>query len=213
MRTLRCGVLCGALLLGGPVLAAPSIASARTGAELGRMSPVQAYLDEGGAIDAQDENGSTLLIQAAREGQTAVVVYLLGRGASPSLRSRNGETAISLAAMNGHLATVEAFIAAHAPLEVPAAWSPLHYASYMGHQAIVERLLQAGAQPDARTDAAATALMLAARGGYLTIVERLLAAGADPNLRNDRGLTALGWALANERAAVAERLRRAGGYE
>lgn len=201
-----------ALTVAGPALGT-SLDAARTGAEMGRLSVVQDYLDEGGAVDALDFRGSTLLIQAARTGQTEVVALLLARGANPAVRSGAGESAISLAAMNGHLDTVEAFITAKAPLEVPNAWSPLHYAAYMGHEAIVKRLLGAGAQVDARADNGATALMLAARGGYLAIVEQLLDAGADVCLRSDRGLTALGWALANDRAEVASRLRRAGAID
>lgn len=198
--------------LAGPATAT-SLDAARTGAEMGRSSVVRDYLDEGGAIDALDFRGSTLLIQAARNGQTEVVALLLARGANPALRSSAGESAVALAAMNGHLDTVEAFIVARAPLEIPNAWSPLHYAAYMGHERIVQRLLAAGARVDARADNGATALMLAARGGYLAIVEQLLAAGADITLRSDRGLTPLGWALANDRAEVAARLRRAGATE
>ncbi|MDZ7694726.1 MAG: ankyrin repeat domain-containing protein, partial [Balneolaceae bacterium] len=48
----------------------------------------------------QQRWGQTALMQAAREGHSLVVKYLLEEGANVKLRDRNGETALSIALDN-----------------------------------------------------------------------------------------------------------------
>ena len=67
----------------------------------------------------------------------------------------------------------------------------LHLAADIGHDGIVELLLEAGADVDADIDDGRTALHLAAEKGYASVVERLLAAGADPNVQDGNGNTPL----------------------
>jgi ankyrin repeat protein len=52
-------------------------------------------------------------------------------------------------------------------------------ASYSGHLAVVQALLAAGADKDAKTENGCTALYIASLKGHLAVVEALLAAGAD----------------------------------
>jgi len=66
----------------------------------------------------------------------------------------------------------------------------LHRASVGKHQAAVEALLQAKAQPECVTDDGTTALMLAAQVGAIDVCEALMTAGASPNPRDDHGATA-----------------------
>ena len=90
----------------------------------------------------------------------------------------------------------------------------LQLAAQEGHTAIVELLLQAGADVNAKysTDSGPTALQLAVEGGHLAVIERLLQAGAganaEPSLWNGR--TALQAAAGGGHLAVVERLRQAG---
>ena len=57
----------------------------------------------------------------------------------------------------------------------------LHEAARLGHREIVDLLLAAGADPNARDDGPAVPLNFAILWQHVDIVERLLAAGADPN--------------------------------
>ena len=60
-----------------------------------------------------------------------------------------------------------------------------------GRGKIVELLLAAGADVNARSNAGATPLMVAAELGYGKVVRLLLKAGADVNAKNGEGQTAL----------------------
>jgi ankyrin repeat protein len=63
--------------------------------------------------------------------------------------------------------------------------TPLHTAAYLGHLAIAERLLEAGAPVDAENSTGSTPMHLAAEGGHLAVIERLLEAGAEADLPNN----------------------------
>ncbi|XP_034049827.1 ankyrin repeat and SAM domain-containing protein 3 isoform X2 [Thalassophryne amazonica] len=70
-------------------------------------------------------------------------------------------------------------------------WTPLMYASYIGHDNIVNLLLEAGVNVNAPTVKGLTPLMLAASCGNESIAYFLLQQGADLELKDSRGWTAL----------------------
>jgi len=61
-------------------------------------------------------------------------------------------------------------------------WTPLQYASYQGHQSIVEELLKVTKQVDKRNDYGFTALFYAAQRCHIDICKLLIDAGADPTI-------------------------------
>src|ERR1035441_4161617 len=69
-------------------------------------------------------------------------------------------------------------------------------ASWAGHLDVVQTLLAAGANVNARDDQGRTALAIASERSFLDVVQALLAARADVNAGNGAGRTAL--ALASE---------------
>ncbi len=76
-----------------------------------------------------------------------------------------------------------------------------------GNAVMVEKLLSAGANPNAALPLGETPLMAAADTGSVKAVKSLLANGADPNAaENQGGQTALMWALARKHPDVARPL-------
>ncbi|XP_031147070.1 ankyrin repeat and SAM domain-containing protein 3 [Sander lucioperca] len=70
-------------------------------------------------------------------------------------------------------------------------WTPLMYASYIGHDNIANLLLEAGVNVNATTSKGLTPLMLAASCGNESIAYFLLQQGAELELKDSRGWTAL----------------------
>ncbi|XP_054455072.1 ankyrin repeat and SAM domain-containing protein 3 isoform X2 [Anoplopoma fimbria] len=70
-------------------------------------------------------------------------------------------------------------------------WTPLMYASYIGHDNIANLLLEAGVNVNATTAKGLTPLMLAASCGNESIAYFLLQQGAQLELKDSRGWTAL----------------------
>ncbi|KAL0984339.1 hypothetical protein UPYG_G00140210 [Umbra pygmaea] len=70
-------------------------------------------------------------------------------------------------------------------------WTPLMYASYIGHDNIANLLLEAGVNVNATTDKGLTPLMLAASCGNESIAYFLMQQGAKLELKDCRGWTAL----------------------
>ena len=69
--------------------------------------------------------------------------------------------------------------------------SCLHYAVEGGQVAIVQLLLQKGADVNLQTEKGRTPLIKAAEGGYLSIVKELTKNGADINAKAHNGYTGL----------------------
>ncbi|KAM4025327.1 ankyrin repeat and SAM domain-containing protein 3 isoform 1-T2 [Anomaloglossus baeobatrachus] len=70
-------------------------------------------------------------------------------------------------------------------------WTPLMYASYIGHDAVVSLLLEAGVDVNCRTPSGQTPLILAASCGNESVAYFLIQQGAEIEARDARGWTAL----------------------
>jgi RNA polymerase sigma factor (sigma-70 family) len=89
-------------------------------------------------------------------------------------------------------------------------FTALHRAAYNGDSALAALLLDAGADPDARTRGGQTPLHVAALVDRPAIVAQLLAGGADPNAAADHDLTPLHFAVIRDRRAIVRQLLDAG---
>jgi len=159
----------------------------------GRLAEARALLgiEAGRAVlrrEAPPERGP-LLAWAAERGLASAVALLLHFGADPGFRVR---------------ALFE---------ESPAELAPIHLAAMAGHDDVVDLLLGAGADPDARVYdmTGATPLHIAAAAGHVAVIEVLAERGADLGARDARrSATPLAWAHGAEHAEAAEALERRG---
>lgn len=195
-----------ALALGAPAAHAGSYEDALSSARLGDTRQLVQLLDHGVDPDTVDEQGSTLLILAARDGHLDTVEALLKFRPALGRRNAAGDSALMLAALKGHAEVVDKLLAAGAPIDHDG-WTPLMYAAFEGHEKIVERLLAAGADVNALAPNKSTALMLAARNGHIGVVRRLLQTDVNLAQKNDAGFTAVTWAQENRNTDIAELIR------
>jgi uncharacterized protein len=89
-------------------------------------------------------------------------------------------------------------------------FTPLIIAVYNNQPAVINILLQNGADPNKQDLSGNTALMGACFKGYLALAEKLLTAGAAINLRNEQGATALTFAATFGQLAIAKLLLQHG---
>jgi ankyrin repeat protein len=146
-----------------------------------------------------EARGPADLFEASALGMKARVHELVGWDPRGVLsRSGDGFTALHLAAFFGHAGVVRLLVEEGADVEDVAENAtrvrPLHSGVAGGNGDVVEALLDAGAELEARQQEGFTPLMGAAAGGVREIVERLIAAGAETDPCNDAGKTALDFA-------------------
>jgi ankyrin repeat protein len=169
----------------------------------GDSSLVTALVDNGADFNAKDEYGRTALTQASARGDLETVKLLLGKGADVKVNASSGWPALTKAAGRGDLEMVRLFLDRRAPPNAKD-WSgstALIEASVRGqkgHLAVIELLLQKGANIDAKDKLRWTALMWSVWYSHLEVVKTLLAKGADVNAMDGAGTTAVMQACARD---------------
>jgi len=145
------------------------------------------------------------LIDAARDGNIALVRRELSRGADVNAKDSDGFTVLHLAVANNHKNIAELLIAKGADVNAKLvdASTALHYATGNGHKEIAELLIANGADVNAKRKKGGTPLHQAAISGHKEIVELLIAKGADVNTMvvsgDHKGRTPLDVATLRER--------------
>lgn len=175
--------------------ARPELAGSRNAAGLspvlhalynGRREVVDVLLDANPPLDVFD---------AAAAGRTRALEELVdGEAALARAWSPDGFTALHYAAFFGQEEAARILVEAGAEVGVVARnenirVQPLHSAASGGHAAIVELLLDHGADANAVQEGGFTPLHSAAQNSDHKSIEALLAAGADPNRATDDGKT------------------------
>ena len=150
---------------------------------VGDWSCVRAAILAGADADTRTGGSWTVLLRAIVEDQIDIVRLLLDRSADPNQTMPDGTTAISLAARERNLAAVNALLA-HGAQHVTGA---LFVATRFRRVEVLERLLKAGADANARTREGNTALLLAAFDDNAATAATLIRWGADPLAPNAFG--------------------------
>jgi ankyrin repeat protein len=127
--------------------------------------------------------------------------------------SADGFTPLQLATFFSEPATSRLLLQRGANVELvsknPMALRAIHSAAAGGSTEIVEKVLLAGADANARQHGGFTALQAAAGAGRVDMVRALLAHGADRNAKNDAGRTARDLAAEKGHTAVVKLLENA----
>ena len=152
-------------------------------AKSGHDACVRALAAAGANKEARDAIDNSPLLCAACEGRAAGVRAMLAVGADKDARDGSGMTGLHMAILllRGATDCVRALLAAGISIEVKERerqFTALHLAAFLGRDACVKALLDAGADKRAKATMDLTPLRLAHGEGHSSCVELLLAAGA-----------------------------------
>ena len=145
-----------------PSLAAPSLDDMFKAVKANDVRELRTFLEQGMDPDSTNQQGYSVLMEAAREGHVEVVGLLLDRKAKVNQRNAVGETALMLAAFKGNLETVQLLHARGGAINTTG-WTALHYAAFQGQTAVAKYLLDNRAEIDARAPNGITPLMAGVR--------------------------------------------------
>ncbi|KEY74727.1 hypothetical protein S7711_05474 [Stachybotrys chartarum IBT 7711] len=154
-------------------------------------------------LPAHLQSGSKLMV-ASVFGLSALVQWLLDKGAGIESRDNTGETALSWAVRRGNEAIVQLLLHNGAKIESRGDRSrtPLSWAVRSGNEAMAQLLLDNGAEIDSRDYRGRTPLSWAIMSWNEAMVQLLLDHDADVDSRDDRGRTPLSWAIMSWNEAI-----------
>ena len=146
----------------------------------GDVPQVKALLQGGTDGNARDASGATPLMIAASSGNLAVLDALLAAKVDVNVTGEHGWSALMKAVYNAELdrgfpEVVQALIDAGVNIEAPIAFGvrPLMLAAGYGEAAVVDVLLQAGADFRARNDGGRTAMNMVQDKHYVDVINLL----------------------------------------
>jgi ankyrin repeat protein len=151
----------------------------------GEIATVRQLVENGTDVNATSGDVFPLLV-ASCNGHTAVVEYLLLKGANPNVSNAEGTTALLCASYNGHQEVAKALLNAGARVnDVVTEYqiTALMVSSRVGHTSLVKLLLDSGADPNQLDVRGTSALHRAVYLGNSDIVRMLVEAGANPSVR------------------------------
>src|SRR6185436_822674 len=153
------------------------------------------------------------LVQAAKTGDSATAIALLGKRADPNIAEPDGTTPLHWAVRNNDVALVERLIRAGANVKATNRYgiAAIALACESGSAAILEKLIAAGVSANATGPYGETALHTCAHSGRIEAAKVLIAHGASLDAGDSwRGQTPLMWAAAQGHPDLMRALIEAG---
>jgi ankyrin repeat protein len=191
-----------------------------------------ALLAAGANPSTANRYGVTPLYLAAQNGSAAIIEQLLDAGADANEIGTEGETVLMTVSRTGRTAAADVLLERGAEVDARESWhgqTALMWAAAEGHEPMVRRLLEAGADPNLLSNleewerqrtaeprakwlplGAFSTLLFAAREGCSSCVATLASAGADLNQTTPEGHSAVVLALINGYFDTAMALLNAG---
>ncbi len=149
-------------------------------ARAGDAARIKGLVEAGADVHGADEQGETVLMHAAQQGHAAAVEALIAAGANVNAVTPQGWTALARAAYNGdagrgYVEVIEALHRAGAALDVRIFFgiTPLMLAAGGGDAAVVEWLINNGADVLASNEGGRTARMMANDKFYVDVINLL----------------------------------------
>jgi ankyrin repeat protein len=146
-----------------------------------------ALIRAGANVNVRNNYGVSPMAIAAKHANPNILGQLLKAGADPNDKINfinSDETPLMHAARAGNVDAVNMLLLAGAQVNARESWngqSALQWAAAEGRGAVVEALIEGGADIRQRSNAGTTPLLFAVRKGDMRSVNALLAAGADVN--------------------------------
>lgn len=164
-------------------------------------------LDKGNSLIASSREASLALVCASAIGRIDIVTSLVRGGTRIDYLAPNGFRALAAASLNGHISVIQLLLNEDA-LVNPSAGVPtaLTCAAEKGYDAIVDLLMERGADPNLPGRGGWTPLFYAVAHGNSHIAKRLLEAGGYLGVRSRSGMTPLHIAARENHEGVAKLL-------
>ena len=153
----------------------------------------QVLIDAGADIETKNEYGCPPLLLAGNVGAADTVKMLVKAGADVSAADNTGHTCLLLAACYGHTEIVR-YLVGLPEVDVNHTgddWTALHWACQEDHSDVVQLLIDAGADIDAKDEEGRSPLLLDRKDGSHETLRMLVKAGADVRVADNKGLTCL----------------------
>ncbi|XP_050705140.1 ankyrin-3-like [Eriocheir sinensis] len=172
-------------------------------------------LGAGLSVEGSGTDDQTPLMRAATNNHTTTVKNLLSLGADPLAVDNGGWTALHWAAVDGEAECVSTLIQVTPPtpelLQAADGHTPVHLASFGGHEAVLKALEGAGWPLYATDGDGLTPLHWAVKAGRLNVVRYLLDKDAAPSTGAGDDLTPLDLAKRQGKDLAARWLARRSG--
>lgn len=164
----------------------------RYAAQEGQVGRIQSMLEKGADINASDAGGFTALELAVFQGQMKAAEVLLENGADPNKRGSDEKLPLAWAIEGNNESMVRLLIEHGANVHTSIdGFTFMHLAVDFGNIAIVQSLIDAGADIQAKDQSGQAAIHTAAVNGRDKIALVLIEAGANINDLDSRGRTPL----------------------
>ena len=151
-------------------------------------------IDAGADIEAKNNLGRSPLHWASENGELALVKILVRAGAEVRVADNEGDTCLTLAAYFGETETVR-YLVSLPEVDMNqrglSGRTALHNAVLKVHAAMVELLIDAGADIETKDEMGRSPLHVACRSGELAVVKMLVEAGAGVCVTDNGGETCL----------------------